>query len=503
MAGPVYYSDEYDAYNKFPSYLDGRVIYYDWMRGFIYFLELDEQGNPTDWYSFMPNTEFNNVIDMEFGADGQLYMIEYGTGWFTRNQNARLSRINYVKGNRSPDLKVTLSKTRGAAPLEVAFDACASTDFDGDELKYKWLIAGETITDSAFQYTFPEPGVYYPELFLSDGQNTIREQYVVEVGNEPPLVEVTIAGNNTFFWDGRQVKYDVKVSDLEDDQLPEGIDQNKIEFDIAHYQSSDMAEALGHQSPVSDGLGLIESLDCKSCHKIDGSSIGPSYKAVSERYRNDRNASNYLAHKIINGGGGVWGEQVMSAHPDLSNDDAAKIVDYILGLGQNSDYPLSGTFQTTKEMGKYLFSASYEDAGKKPLKPIKEFGQVWLRHVELPADQFDDSYEIQARGGVINSAYNGSWVTYKDLDLTDIQAIKMNYFRSLEGNRISFRVGGPEGSEIGSASPGASDGPGSVIFDITPTNRKVDLCVFFENPDQKDRLVFIRNFEFIPKPDAL
>lgn len=505
MAGPVYYSDEYEGLDKFPSYLDGRVIYYDWMRGFIYFLELDDQGNPTDWYPFMPNTEFNNVIDMEFGQDGQLYMIEYGTGWFTQNENARLSRINYIKGNRPPVLKASLSKSRGASPLEVLFDASASEDYDGDGLTYKWKIDGEVVTDSAFTYTFSKEGVYYPELLVSDGRSTVREQYVVEVGNEPPVVQVNVTGNSSFFWNGRNVAYEVKVSDLEDDQSASGIDERNISFDIAHYQSSDMAEALGHQSPVSDGLSIIESLDCKSCHKVDGESIGPSYTAVANRYSSDRNAVNYLSRKIISGGGGVWGEQAMSAHPDLSTEDAEKIVNYILSLGQSSSFPLSGTYQTTEGAGKYLLAASYEDGGKDALKPITGRGEVWLRYNRIAADQFDDSHEVQARGGVINSLFHGAWVSFKQVDLTDIASIQLTHQpRRFRGATISVRLGSADGKEIGQVSEMPSSTSSSTIqIDLTPTEGKSDVYFVFTNPDEENELITITNFVFVPKSDAL
>ena len=39
---------------------------------------------------------------MEVGPDGKLYCLEYGTGWFTKNPDAGLSRIDYNGGNRPP-----------------------------------------------------------------------------------------------------------------------------------------------------------------------------------------------------------------------------------------------------------------------------------------------------------------------------------------------------------------------------------------------------------------
>jgi len=503
MAGPVYYSDMYEGRSKFPVYLDGRVIYYDWMRGFIYFLELDEEGNPTDWYSFMPNTEFNNAMDMEFGPDGNLYMIEYGTGWFTRNENAKLSRIRYIESNRPPVLEASVSRNSGSAPLEVRFDASGSKDYDGDKLKYEWEIEGEVFNDSVFTYVFEKEGVYYPELTLSDGKGDYRtQQFTIEVGNEPPVVDIAIAGNNTFFWQGRDIAYEVQISDLEDEKGA-GIATDQIRFDINHYQSTDMAEALGHQVPVSNGLTLIESLDCKGCHKVNEKSIGPSYTAVADRYRNDRNAVNYLIRKIISGGGGAWGEQAMSAHPDLTTEDAASIVEYILSLGNQMSYPLEGTFKTSEATGRYLFTAAYKDRGKAPLRPIEVTRNIWLRPSRMPADLFDDSKDIQARGGEIRSIYHGSWVSFNNLDLTGIGSVSFLLANREKGGTVSIRTGAPDGVEIGRGEiyPDRSSGPTSTLeIEIKDVTGFQNVYFVFTNEGEENKLLYIRNIEFNPKP---
>jgi cytochrome c len=45
----------------------------------------------------MPSTRFNRPMDMLFGPDGALYLLEYGTKWKEPNPEARLSRIEYVE----------------------------------------------------------------------------------------------------------------------------------------------------------------------------------------------------------------------------------------------------------------------------------------------------------------------------------------------------------------------------------------------------------------------
>ncbi len=46
----------------------------------------------------------DNPMDLEFGPDGALYVLEYGDGFFAENPDAQLSRIDFIGtgGNRSP-----------------------------------------------------------------------------------------------------------------------------------------------------------------------------------------------------------------------------------------------------------------------------------------------------------------------------------------------------------------------------------------------------------------
>ena len=84
--------------------------------------------------------------------------------------------------------------------------------------------------------------------------------------------------------------------------------------------------------PYAAGYALTQIMDCKSCHKENSASIGPSFVRVAEKYAHDKNARDYLSQKIIKGGGGVWGDVAMSAHPSLAQKDLNQIIQYILSL---------------------------------------------------------------------------------------------------------------------------------------------------------------------------
>ena len=45
---------------------------------------------------------FLRPMDIEFGPDGALYLIEWGTGFGGNNDDSGVYRIDYVAGDRAP-----------------------------------------------------------------------------------------------------------------------------------------------------------------------------------------------------------------------------------------------------------------------------------------------------------------------------------------------------------------------------------------------------------------
>jgi len=81
------------------------------------------------------------------------------------------------------------------------------------------------------------------------------------------------------------------------------------------------------------GLDLVAKSDCFTCHKIDEPLTGPSYRDVANKYATAPDTIvNKLAHKVIEGGGGEWGQVPMTPHPSISEDDAKAMVKYVLLL---------------------------------------------------------------------------------------------------------------------------------------------------------------------------
>jgi len=95
MAGPVYYSDMFPGKKGLPDYYNGKLFIYEWMRNIIKAVSLQPNGDFYKMEPFMEGTKLYAPIDMELGPDGHLYILEYGLGWFSKNKDSGLYRIDY------------------------------------------------------------------------------------------------------------------------------------------------------------------------------------------------------------------------------------------------------------------------------------------------------------------------------------------------------------------------------------------------------------------------
>ena len=206
MTGPIYYADQFPKETRYPEYYNGKLFIYDWIRGWMKVVTMLPNGDFDKMEPFMPGTKIASPIDMEVGPDGRIYVLEYGSGWFSKNPDAGVSRIDYNPSKADPKAKT------GAG----------------------------------------DAGVVGP---------------------------------------------------------------------------------AGHQQGTTPkGEALIAASDCKACHALDKKSVGPTYKDVAQKYKDNKDAESLLVKKIINGGAGVWGEVAMPAHPGLKEDEVKEMVSWILSL---------------------------------------------------------------------------------------------------------------------------------------------------------------------------
>ncbi|MBC7919921.1 MAG: PQQ-dependent sugar dehydrogenase, partial [Ferruginibacter sp.] len=342
MAGPVYHAEDFPAATRFPAYYDGKLFIYEWARSWVKTVSFDEKGDLARIESFLPEQDWYKPIDMKFGPDGALYVLQYGANYFEHNPDARLVKITYVEGNRQPVARLTADQTVGAAPLTVALSAEKSFDYDpNDQLSYAWNVgeAGGNGGQARTTVTYTKPGVYRPSVTVTDraGKQTTAE-LEIKVGNERPRVAVELGGaNRSFYYDNQKLDYRVTVSDKEDGTEQEGIDSTAVFVSFDYLKEGKDLALLASNTQLTGGVrflkgkNLVANSDCKSCHDVSKKSIGPSYVAVAERYQG-KQVRDTLADKILMGGNVNWGKNVMAAHPLHTREEATVMVRYILSL---------------------------------------------------------------------------------------------------------------------------------------------------------------------------
>lgn len=80
------------------------------------------------------------------------------------------------------------------------------------------------------------------------------------------------------------------------------------------------------------GEALTKSSGCIACHTVDKKVVGPAFKDVAAKYKNDKGAEAALIKKVKAGGKGAWGEIPMPPNAHVKDDDIKTMVQWILSL---------------------------------------------------------------------------------------------------------------------------------------------------------------------------
>lgn len=490
MAGPVYHADQFQGQpDAFPEYLDKKLIIYDWIRNWIRVVTMNDEGSITDIEPFLDHIQFNNTMDMEFGPDGKLYLMEYGTKWFAQNMDARLAVIEFNKGNRVPTVAFSADKLTGPVPLAVKFTGDQSNDPDGDAVTYELQVNGETkkADNGNFDYTFDKAGIYRPKLVVTDknGAQSSAELTIL-VGNEEPVVSIDWKGNSEFFIQNAQGEYAVGVTDKEDGASANGISTDKIRvtFDYLEQGYDSTQIAAGHQRAELPGKIMIAESDCKACHTLEEKSAGPAYKMIAAKYEKDPKAIDILSDKILNGGAGVWGETPMAAHPQLTKEQTMAMVEYILSLAKvetKKSLPVKGTVKFDKPQGPmgpkgaYLLTAIYEDNGANAIPSLSASKTLAFKAPAIDGSYFTElegpsRFAVPTGGEALMGIKHGNSATSRAVDLTGIG--KMTFMAVLvqnvsKGGTIDVYLDGKDGQKLGTVNFGGPKIPVADGYDLT------------------------------------
>lgn len=92
------------------------------------------------------------------------------------------------------------------------------------------------------------------------------------------------------------------------------------------------AAAIPASFPVQAQEALAKKYACLACHAVDKKLVGPAYKDVAAKYRNDPGAAARLAEKVKKGSQGTWGQVPMPPNSSVPDADVKALVRWILSL---------------------------------------------------------------------------------------------------------------------------------------------------------------------------
>lgn len=214
VAGPEFYDGA-----AFPSAYDGALFFSDPVRGCLYVMLADGEGqlDPSTVRPFLVGASGYPGIDIEVGPEGDLYYVSIFGG---EDGSGAINRISYDPG--APTARLTASPRWGESPLIVHLDAAGSEDPDGETLSYEWDLDGDG--------TFEAPGgAEMTETYGGTENVTVGVRVSDETGahsvarvtlypgDTPPRPEIDEPDEGLEWRVGEQIEFDGFAKDDEDD----------------------------------------------------------------------------------------------------------------------------------------------------------------------------------------------------------------------------------------------------------------------------------------------
>jgi cytochrome c len=182
----------------------------------------------------------------------------------------------------------------------------------------------------------------------------------------------------------------------------------------------------------------------------------------------------------------------MAAHPQVSVEDAKKMVEYVLSLSESKvvkKLPLAGVATPGKEEdGAYILTATYFDKGVDKVPALAGTTAIALRSPVLGADQMTDlsiaSKVKSDQGTALQNVLNNAHGAFKDIDLTGVKKATLLTFIMAgqnTGGDIEIHLDKPDGQLLGKATvtaPAMAKTP----VKLAPVSGTHDLYIVFKNP---------------------
>jgi len=91
-----------------------------------------------------------------------------------------------------------------------------------------------------------------------------------------------------------------------------------------------MGLLLSTGAAIADDDELYKTKNCFACHRIDRTTLGPSFRNIAAKYVEEKGADVMLAKKIRDGSVGAWGQVPMPPQPQVTEAEALTLARWIL-----------------------------------------------------------------------------------------------------------------------------------------------------------------------------
>src|SRR3954453_22244705 len=445
MGGPRYH---YDASlvspRKFPSFYDDKWFIAEWNNGWIKTADLNSTGAMTAVQNFALGTGYKRPMDLDFGPDGALYVIEWGSGFNGDNADSGVYRVDYISGEKAPIAQATGTPTSGLAPLAVQFSSAGSSDPENTTLKYAWDFGdGGTSTQANPSHTYTTNGAFTAKLTVTDGAGlTAVANVPIVVGNRPPVVTIEFPkdGQVASFTD--KVNYKINVADPEDGTTGNGISCSDVRVDVS----------LGHDEHAHT---LSSTTGC----------TGTFNTGLTSGHGAEANTFTVLGVSYVDKG--ATGAPALTGRAQAILQPKTKQAEFFSSTGRTTDGATTGDAGVTKE-------TTTDTAGG---------------------------------GQNIGFIEDGDYVSFKPYNLENTTGMRFRVASAGAGGTIEVRLDSPTGTLVGTTPTITPTGDWQTFKDVslnyaTPPTGTHELFLVFRNRGSTQNLFNVNWIEFVGKGAA-
>jgi cytochrome c len=313
MAGPVFYYEPGRTYNLLAKEDDATLLVYDWMRSKIWKAKLEDGEKLGKIETLIDGLK--HPMDLEMGADGSVWLLEYGTDWYF-NKDGRIRRLRPADGNKPPVVTIAAAGS--------TYTATASDPDGGPVTIDWWLTVGAEETKLGTGPTWVHNGGGSElRAVATDAKGAVAvASQALQADEALPALALEFAAKPARLGFGENLAFSIQGA----------ADPAKVVV-RARYIPPTGHDAGGPQF-ASSIQELVVSKQCLACHQVDKPSVGPAYLDVAMKYRGNADAAAVLVAKLRNGGAGVWGEVPMPPQAAVSEAEGGTLVAAILGLAE-------------------------------------------------------------------------------------------------------------------------------------------------------------------------